>query len=394
MGKTMRSTWALTLLVLCAIPGASSSSSAPEWWGGIARLTGQRSSPLEASGQCPTQPGHDTAWSLVADGQCRKTKDDKLSVYIVYSLVCNVNGSVDVKYSYPFTQDPGTPKCDYTNPPVHVAENFCWSGVPGTKGSELQCDSPSGNAQLLGWSGTAGPKYNQSNDKVVMTDGARVTTQTVFPPFVSFPPTGDEKLASLYIQNPYDLNGALGTALKGVADSIDSTVYSVTKLHFKCAVVVQQSRGLYTSGPPEEPDPPSAFDTGNHTKGDAGDTGTWMIGRNYSNGVILTQGISAMGMLVTLAAGATPHMVTRATWLSLTTNNMREAFYRQGVLMIGVIGAILAPGYIPEGQCPRAPLAMHDSDAADPFWNPMKFEDWSTVSWPSVIRTSWFDMFQ
>ena len=36
-----------------------------------------------------------------------------------------------------------------------------------------------------------------------------------------------------------------------------------------------------------------------------------------------------MGMTAALAAGASPHLQTRASWLFITTNNMREAFYRQ-----------------------------------------------------------------
>ena len=286
--------------------------------------------------------------------------------------------------------------------------------IPGTKGVQIQCDSPSGKAQLLGWTGSIAPKRNQTEDKVVMRDGARLTTQTVFPPFLAFPPTGRDKCADVFVQTPYDINGDLSGGVKSIPSLIDSVVYGATKLHFQAVITLQQSRGLYSSGPPTEPDPPNSFDNGNHTKDDSGDTGKWIRASNWSNGVIMTQGASAMGMMASLAAGAKPHVVTRASWLFITTNNIREVFFRQGALIngrynplyrinyfrcliktyTGIMGAILAPGYVPPEQCARAPIAAHEGDGPDPFWEPMKFDDWSSVSWPTVIRTSWFDMFQ
>lgn len=102
-----------------------------------------------------------------------------------------------------------------------------------------------------------------------------------------------------------------------------------------------------------------------------------------------------MGMMASLAAGSQPHLVTRASWLFITTNNIKEAFVRQGALQLGILGSILHEGYLPPSQVARGPLAAHDNDYdQDPFWQPMKFDDWSQVSWPSVHRTSWFDMFQ
>ena len=151
-----------------------------------------------------------------------------------------------------------------------IPEGYCFTGIPGTKGTQIVCDAGTGNAQLLGWTGTVAPKFNESDDKVRMKDGAELTTQTVFPTFLSFPPNGRDKSANLYVQTPYDIDGGFSNALKSAAAVIDSVVYSVTKLHFQCTVTLQQNRGLYTSGPPTEA---CSFDCGNHTKSDAGDTG-------------------------------------------------------------------------------------------------------------------------
>ena len=43
-----------------------------------------------------------------------------------------------------------------------------------------------------------------------------------------------------------------------------------------------------------------------------------------------------MGMMASLAAGANPHIVTRASWLFITTNSIKEAFVRQGALQQGI----------------------------------------------------------
>ena len=98
-------------------------------------------------------------------------------------------------------------------------------------------------------------------------------------------------------------------------------------------------------------------------------------------------------MTAILAAGANPKIKTKASWLFITTNDMREAFYRQGALINGIMGSILLPGFIPAAQCPRGPVALHEGDGPDPFWDALRFDDWRAVSFPSVIRTSWFDMF-
>ena len=239
------------------------------WWSPLSDLGAQMVRADQGTGECPAQPQADTAWGLVADGACRKTQDEKLKVYIVYAITCNANGSVVQTHAEVFSLDPGPPNCRQTQPTVKIPEGYCFTGIPGTKGTQIVCDTGT-NAQLLGWTGIVAPKFNQSSTKVRMKDGAELTTQTVFPTFLSFPPNGRDKSADLYVQTPYDINGGFSTALKSAAALIDSVVYSVTKLHFQCTVTLQQSRGLYTSGPPTEP---CSFDCGNHTKSDAGDTG-------------------------------------------------------------------------------------------------------------------------
>jgi hypothetical protein len=160
---------------------------------------------------------------------------------------------------------------------------------------------------------------------------------------------------------------------------IDKIVFSSLKVHSYVGVTLQQTRGLYDSGPPAQRCPPACFDNANHTKSDAGVTGKFIGKQNWSNGVVMTQGASAMGMMALLAAGATPPIVTRASWLFVTTNNVREAFYRGGAFMSAIFDAILLPGFLPPDQVDRAPLALHEGDGPDPFWDPVRFDDWGKV---------------
>jgi len=61
--------------------------------------------------------------------------------------------------------------------------------------------------------------------------------------------------------------------------------------------------------------------------------------------------------------------------------------------MVGITDAILRAGFMPPEQVPRAPMAQHEGNGPDPFWEPVKFDNWSSVNFPTVMRTSWYDMF-
>ena len=119
---------------------------------------------------------------------------------------------------------------------------------------------------------------------------------------------------------------------------------------FTATTLVQQSRGLYRSGIPTQP---TEVDNFQHSKNDWSDTAAWITGQNWSNGVILAQGISAMGMFSLLGNDASPGFTTRAAWLQITTNDLREALYRQGAIVSGIMNSIMLPGFIPHEQFPR-----------------------------------------
>jgi len=340
----------------------------------------------DTGGKCPEEPLADAAWKMVDDGACHKSTDGVSKdgeQTLAYRLTCTKDGDVKITYLQPTKKD-GPEYCNKTRPiNATIPAGYCWGGLATFAGNRFSCGS--GGVTLYGWT-AAPPHFNETTDSVTTRDGVQLTTQTVFPASVPFPPTSRTKVATMYVQTPYDSNSSFSAGVKAIPQLIAPLVKAVTGLNFNVAITLQQTRGLYTSS--------GNFDNGNHTKDDAGDSGLWLNQQSWSNGVVMTQGASAMGMMALLAAGANPHLVTRASWLFITTNSIREAFFRQGALMQGIMGAILLPGFVPPSQVPRAPLALHEGDGPDPFWDPVKFDDWSSVSWPSVHKTSWFDMFQ
>lgn len=242
------------------------------------------------------------------------------------------------------------------------------------------------------------------NAKPAMRDGALLATDVYFLPGYE-PPihSSIETVATMLVACPYNTRGDFADNLITLLPTLDTIVSDATSgiLHMNMATLLQQSRGLYTSGPPAEPCEPNCFDSFKHSKNDSADTAAWVVSQDWSNGVLLWQGASAMGMLAALAAGgheATPRLhgsriPTRAMWLSITTNDIREALYRQGALMSGIIDAILYPDFIPVNQISLAELAQHEGDGPDPWWDDVRFDDWRSVNFPSVVQTAWYDMF-
>lgn len=332
---------------------------------------------------CPQEPMPDRVWHLIADGECRHTNYDK-TVGFAYKLMCNQDGGVTADY-YEVSNTSITSSCDKAIPglPTTLAGGACFD--INTMSAKIVCSSPHNNATLFGWSSPK-PEFNQIEGKQTTRDLETLVSKTVFPDYISLPPNGKQKVANIYVQTPYDIAGDFTALLKAIPSGIDSLVYGATGFHFPAAITIQQCRGLYNSS--------GEFDLGGNTQNDSGDTGKWAEEQEWFNGVTLTQGASAMGMTAIISMGSDPRLVTRGSWVFITTNDLREAFYRGGALIIGVMGSILAPGFIPSNQFPRALVAAHEGDGPDPYWNARKFDDFKKVSWPVVIRTSWFDMFQ
>jgi len=395
---------ATNIMMLLAASSALSqtrTAAGPAWWAPL-KQTGlgssrKASSPV-AQGTCPQPPIPDAAFEMIPDGRCRTAVDGNPSdgqVRLAYRITCDAIGTTTVTYLWPASEDQPE-ACNEAEgvSNVTIPAAYCFTDLPYNprfgplfQGSRFAC-GPSGNATLYGWTAQL-PTFNQTNNTVVTRDGARLVTQTAFPASAPFPPTGKTKIATLYVQTPYDADGGLAAGIKALPLIGEGIVKNISngKLDYPLAVTLQQNRGLYAST--------GNFDNGNHTKTDAGETATWILKQDWSNGVILTYGNSAMGMMALLAADASPPVPTRASWLSITTNDLREAFYREGLFMSGVFGSIVMPGLIQASRVPRAPLAEHEGNAQGlPFWAPLKFDEFSKVSWPSLHRTSWFDMFQ
>jgi len=327
----------------------------------------------------------DLTYALEADGGCHVAGKDPSSA-IVYKVQCSTDGA-----TFTYLNLGASAHCDGDFAPVNAAPGQCFFPLasPMVTGGKITCLAD-GKATLSVWlAQQQKPSFNETITNMTMSDGAPLYTDEVYSPGLPFPDTGDTKAAAIYVSTPYNIASAFGAGLKMLPGTIESIVFPLTGLHFNAVLILQQARGLYESGPPETE---FAFDTGTHAKSDAKDTADWIKDQTWNNGVIMTQGISAMGMFALMAADPCCPVPTRAAWYSITTNNIRQVFFRQGALINGM-GSILMPDFLPPSQTDRGPIAAHDSDGPDPFWDNMVFDKWSTVNYPTLVRTSWFDMF-
>jgi len=339
------------------------------------------------------QPGGlgapDLVYTIEADGSCREAPNQYFS--ITYKVECGADSSATLRYLGP----QGT-ECVDPYAAVTATLGTCFVPFPGDAsltGATLTC-LDNGKAALSLWAPPQKQQsFNETSATVTMNDGAPLYADLVFSPGLPFPDTGETKAAAVYVSTPYNIKSAFGAGLKLLPGTIESIVFPMSgslHLHFDTVLVLQQSRGLYASGPPTTQ---FAFETGTHAKSDAKDTSDWIQRQEWSNGVIMTQGISAMGMFALMAADPCCPVPTRAAWYSITTNNIRQVFFRQGAMINGIMGSILMPDFLPPSQTDRGPIAAHDSDGPDPFWDNMVFDDWSSINFPTLVRTSWFDMF-
>merc|ERR1719478_1302916 len=98
---------------------------------------------------------------------------------------------------------------------------------------------------------------NQTKGFVTTRDGAQLLTQNVYPSSVDFnsdasfedPVNGDQKVAAVLVQCPYDTAGSFADGLKGLPAQINGIVGQLG-LSYNAVMTLVQSRGLYLSGPP------------------------------------------------------------------------------------------------------------------------------------------------
>jgi predicted acyl esterase len=354
---------------------------------------------------------------LTADGACH-AKCEGIpgfgSAILHYKLSCAPDGSLNL-ISNKVLVEQGSPcaalgrllKTDScaADSPVSIPSPSCVDLGWDSAGQQGSCTNGSATFNVFAAPPTP---LNVTAGYVTMRDEAPLYTQNVYPSTVDFnsaaadseafasPVNGDQKIASVLVQCPYDTAGSFAQGLMGLPGQINGVVGALG-LKYNAAMTLVQSRGLYLSGPPTQSVPPNEFDSARYTKKDSGDVAQWVLNQTWSNGVIMTQGVSAMGMMALLAASKESNIATSAAWYSITTNDLKEPWYRQGAVQIGILNGILNEGYLPPSEAYRIlpDLAQNENDDPnDPFWAPLKMEDWSRVNWPTVVRTSWYDMFQ
>jgi hypothetical protein len=372
-----------------------------EWWSGMRSNVGSylpAAIQAPASGlqvgegaTCPEVPGPIASWQLAADGECHAVTEHTFGSTILLKVKCNSDGSTLVTYA-DLTNTSTTMQCDNEayDANYSIPEAYCFtSEVAGISGSRLLCMDNNTRVDYKGWAAKLAPPANQTTVSILMRDGAELETTALFSPAAAFPPTGksSDTVATMMITTPYDLHSDFTKLALSLGTIFNSVTEPNLHIPFTATTLVQQSRGLYRSGIPTQP---TEVDNFQHSKNDSSDTAAWITGQNWSNGVILAQGISAMGMFSLLGNDASPGFTTRAAWLQITTNDLREALYRQGAIVSGIMNSIMLPGFIPHEQFPREQWARHEGDGPDPFWDALRFDDWSSkVTYPSIVVTGW-----
>eukprot|EP01062_Namystynia_karyoxenos_P022618 TRINITY_DN1868_c0_g1_i1.p1 TRINITY_DN1868_c0_g1~~TRINITY_DN1868_c0_g1_i1.p1 ORF type:complete len:638 (+),score=233.76 TRINITY_DN1868_c0_g1_i1:77-1915(+) len=219
----------------------------------------------------------------------------------------------------------------------------------------------------LGATGVGGVNYTEKDDIIKMRDGATLYTR------VFFPPNWTGKGACVYQQVPYELS------FHNMA--IIPVWEIMLKFNVSVVLVLQETRSRYNST--------GSFNFFRDSEQDAQDTFDFLVTQDWSNGVIIPWGVSAMGIKVFLTSAA--NYTIRAQAMSIAANEFRSpANFRNGEVNTGIM-SVIAPFLnisVPE----LAPeLTKHEAPSS--WWDGAAFSDWAHIDWPTIQGTGWFDLF-
>eukprot|EP00656_Telonema_subtile_P007552 TRINITY_DN13542_c0_g1_i3.p1 TRINITY_DN13542_c0_g1~~TRINITY_DN13542_c0_g1_i3.p1 ORF type:complete len:618 (-),score=81.72 TRINITY_DN13542_c0_g1_i3:195-2048(-) len=227
--------------------------------------------------------------------------------------------------------------------------------------------------------------YSESDAFVQTRDNVSLYTRVFFSD--QHPPSATHKQAVLYVQCPYGLSFHDGllmqwSALSALAFPILNHSLSVG---LKTGLVVQETRSIGNST--------GEFDWFDHTHEDAGDTVAWIRAQAWSNGIVIPEGISAMGLTALAAggaispAGAAPYKPL-VQYTGLTPNGLYNAAYRSGTLQFKITAGMLV--FTNHSELLSTVYAHERPE----WWSRSTFQQYSSVDWPTVMWAGWYDIFQ
>ena len=198
---------------------------------------------------------------------------------------------------------------------------------------------------------------------IPMRDGVYLATDLYFPQDMSSPKT------TLLLRTPYDKSDTLVVLL---ANQIS--------FEEKWVVAVQDVRGMHESE--------GEFLVFANASTDGYDTMKWIVQQEWSNGNVITAGISALGIIQYLQNLLPPPWL-KAQYVSMATPNLyADAIFQNGAYR----QELVEPWLESLGKTDLIPL-VKEHEQWSTFWLNTSFNEWEQVQAPAIHVGGWYDIF-
>jgi predicted acyl esterase len=197
---------------------------------------------------------------------------------------------------------------------------------------------------------------------VPMRDGVALATDVYRPIFRSAPH------AALLIRTPYNKDGLFFIGLLGILRG--------------WPVVIQDMRGLHAS---------EGIDTGfKNDSADGADTLSWIVNQSWSNGKIVTYGLSALGIVQYCLAGANPPGLSCQYVQVATPNLYAHAAFQGGEFRKNLVEEWLTD----QGSEYLIEEIKENENFTLGYWGNVSLDDnWQDVNVPAIHIGGWYDIF-
>jgi uncharacterized protein len=197
---------------------------------------------------------------------------------------------------------------------------------------------------------------------VMMRDGVRLATD-VYRPILRSSPQG-----AVLIRTPYDKDSLAVVGILGILRG--------------WPVVIQDMRGRSAS---------EGIDTGfKNDSTDGVDTLAWIVNQTWSNGKIVTYGLSALGIVQYCLAGANPANLT-CQYIQVATPNL----YKHAAFQGGEFRKNLVEDWLSDQESDYLLLEIKDNENFTlGYWGNVTLDDnWEDVNVPAIHIGGWYDIF-
>ena len=224
----------------------------------------------------------------------------------------------------------------------------------GLKKSETQNIRPYFSFAVL-------PRFKTSV-MIPMRDGVSLATD-VYRPILRSTPHG-----ALLIRTPYNKDGLSLIGLLGILRG--------------WPVVIQDMRGLHAS---------EGIDTGfKNDSADGADTLAWIVNQSWSNGKVVTYGLSALGIVQYCLAGTNPPNLTCQYVQVATPNLYAHAAFQGGEFRKNLVEEWLKD----QGSDYLIEEIKENENFTIGYWGNVSLDDnWQDVNVPAIHIGGWYDIF-